>query len=77
MNVVISRERLILLLKFACNTDLGRKKKLTILCCKPAKSANYASSAFFRKIKVKIILVMMNYAKNYASTIYQSLARIV
>ena len=77
MNVVISRERLILFLKFACNTDLGCKKKLTILCCKPAKSTNYASSAFFRKIKVKIILVMTNYAKNYASTIYQSPARIV
>ena len=59
-------------------SDSGKKKNwLIILCCKPAKSANYASSAFLRKIKVKIILVMTNYAKNYANTIYQSLARIV
>ena len=59
-------------------SDSGKKKNwLIILCCKPAKRANYASSAFLQKIKVKIILVMTNYAKNYASTIYQSLARIV
>ena len=36
------------------------------------KNANYASSAFFRKI-MKIVLVMANYAKNCASTICQSL----
>ena len=42
---------------------------------KLAKSANYARSAFFRKY-MKIILLNRNddgnYAKNYASTIYQS-----
>ena len=40
------------------------------LCCKT--SANYASNVFFWK-NIKIMLVMTNYAKNYASTIYQSL----
>ena len=43
---------------------------------KLAKSANYARSAFFRKY-MKIMLLNRsddgNYAKNYASTIHQSL----
>ena len=38
-----------------------------------AKSANYADSTFFRKY-VRNMLVMTNYAKNYASTIYQNLS---
>ena len=41
---------------------------------KLAQSANYSSGAFFRNIHLmKIMLVMRNYAKNYASTIYQDL----
>ena len=41
---------------------------------KLAKSANYASGAFFGKIHaLKVMLVMTNYAKNYASKIYQTL----
>ena len=40
------------------------------LCCKT--SANFASNVFFWK-NIKIMLVMTNYAKNYASPIYQSL----
>ena len=40
------------------------------LYCKT--SANYASNVFFWK-NIKIMLVMTNYAKNYASTIYQRL----
>ena len=41
---------------------------------KLAKSANYSSGASFRNIHLmKIMLVMRNYAKNYASTIYQDL----
>ena len=36
-----------------------------------AENHNYASSAFSGKI-VKIVLIMANYAKNCAVTIYQS-----
>ena len=59
-------------LKFACNTDLGPKKKVqysikeNFCTAKIAKSANYAGSlclfVFFRKID-----------ENYANPIYQSL----
>ena len=67
---------MILILKFARNTYLGSQKKIGWminkwhLCCKT--SANYASNVFFWK-NIKIMLVMTNYAKNYGSTIYQSL----
>ena len=52
-NETMSKHKMILLLKFACNTDLGLKnwlhdKKNKISAAKQAKSANYASSAFFR-----------------------------
>ena len=47
-------------------------KKWQFLAAKLTKSANYASSALFRKYR-KIMLVMTNYSKNYACTIYQRL----
>ena len=60
------------------NTDLGPKQLLVCMinkwqfcAAKLAKSANYASSALFWK-SMKSILVLVNYAKNYTSTIYQS-----
>jgi len=60
---------LILLLKFACNTDLGPKQ---LVAAKLARSANYASSTFYGK-SMKSMLVLTDYVKHYASTIYQSL----
>ena len=72
MNVTINRQK-----KwssyFACNTDLRPKQlaawsinKWQFLCI------NYTSRAFFGK-SMKIMLVLTNYVKNYASTNYQSL----
>ena len=57
-----------LLLKFACNTDLGLKNwlhdpKMTIFCCKTSQKANCACSVFFRK-QIKIMLVVSNCDKN-------------
>ena len=46
--------------------------KWQFCAAKLAQSANYAFSAFFWKC-MKIMLVMTNYAKTYASTVYQSL----
>ena len=81
-NIVITNSVLITLLKFALNTYPGLKmigcmiKKDNFRAEKLAKSANYARSAFFRKY-MKIMLLNRNedgnYAKNYASTIHQSL----
>lgn len=68
MNVTISREKLILSLKFPHNTELGPINDKTSK--KPAKSANYVSNVLFGKKKVKIMLVMANYANNYGTTNY-------
>ena len=48
------------------------KNCFRFLAAKLTKSANYASSALFQKYR-KIMLVMTNYSKNYACTIYQRL----
>ena len=64
---------------FACNSDLVTKELVAwsindnfLLQNYVAESANYASNAFFRK-KGEIMLVVTNYAKNYASTIDKGL----
>lgn len=67
-----------LFLTFASDTDRGLKKlfanKWQVCAAKLAKhGANYASSAFLGKKKIKIMFVMTNYATNDASNIYQSL----
>ena len=79
MNATISRQPLILFLKVACNTvTYLRSKKIgwminkwQFCAAKLAESVNYASSAFSEILE--IMLVMTNYAKNYASTTYPSL----
>ena len=59
MNATIGR-KLILLLKFARNSYLGSKKLVsrsvndTHCAAKLTKSANYASSAFFREIHYEL-----------------------
>ena len=79
MNVAISKQKnRFCNLNFPVTLISGQKIGCTInkwhwfWAAKLAKSANFASSAFFRK-SMKSMLVMTNYAKNYASTIYQSL----
>ena len=44
--------------------------KWKFCAAKLAKSADYASSAFFSENKWNIMLVMTDYAKTYARTIY-------
>lgn len=70
-NVTISRWKLILLLKFICNTDIELNKisymtkKITILCFKTSQKVH---------IMLAVMLVVINNANNYASTIYQNLS---
>ena len=70
-NVTISRWKLILLLTFICNTDIGLNKisyttkKITILCFKTSQKVH---------IMLAVMLVVTNNANNYASTIYQNLS---
>ena len=45
---------------------------MAILCRKTSQSTNYARSAHLGK-RMKIMLLVTNYAKNYVSKIYQSL----
>ena len=46
---------------------------MTIQCCKSIQKCNLFQQCFFYGKWMKIMLVMTNYAKGYASTIYQSL----
>ena len=47
---------------------------MTILRCKTSHKCKLCYQSFFREIHaLKVMLVMTNYAKNYASKIYQTL----
>ena len=48
---------------------------IKVCAVKLVKSVNYTGSGFFRK-KMKIMLVMTNYTKNYASAIRESLVKV-
>ena len=64
---------MILLLKFACNTQLGPKMKN--LAANLAKSANYASSAFFRNIGENYMCYLSKPTEG--GTIFQASGRVL
>ena len=72
-------KKMISLLRFACNTDLGPK---TLVAC--SINDNFCTAKLYQKVRImlavlffekqmKIMLVVTKCAKNYASPIYQSL----
>ena len=46
---------------------------MKILCCKTSQKCRLMLAALFSENKWDVMLVMTDYAKTYASTIYQSL----